>query len=239
MIPEQLARPLAARVNGLPDLDDTRANTTPFTDEGVLDAAEEALKAGKTHYTDRPGILPLREQISAYLGQLGLELAPGAITITCGLTEARFVAFKQWLAKDKTLYTSDPTLVAGVLHLLGANAAQSPTSAAVIYARTPDELAALVRDLPAESSAWLIWELADDLTPEASKPVVELIQSKNLLARLLVIGELPGLAGWRVGWMAGSSAAEKLRTFKQSISICTPSISQWAALGESLKAKNV
>ena len=89
MIPSTLARPLAARVAGLPDADTLTPITTAFTDEGVLDAAEAALSAGKTHYTDRPGILPLREQISAYLAQLGLDLKPESITITCGVTEAR------------------------------------------------------------------------------------------------------------------------------------------------------
>ena len=231
MIPETLARPLAARVAGLPDADTLTAITTAFTDESVLDAAEAALTAGKTHYTDRPGILPLREQISAYLAQLGRDLVPSAITITCGVTEARFVAFKQWLGDGKALYSSDPALVAGVLHLLGANAADTPADAAVIYARSAAELSEWVCELPLDSPAWLVWELASDIMTNESRTVIELIKSRNLLPHLLVIGELPGLAGWRVGWMAGSSAAEKLRALKQSISICTPSISQWAALG--------
>jgi len=232
MIPDQLARPLAARVAGLAEADTVRRPiTTAFTDEGVLEAAEAALTAGKTHYTDRPGILPLRQQISAYLAQFGLDVAPGAITITCGVTEARFVAFKQWLGNGKALYSSDSALVAGVLHLLGAQTVESAISASVIYARNVADLAVSIPALPPDSSVWLIWELTDTLTPDETKPIIDLLQSKNLLPHLLVIGELPHLAGWRVGWMAGSSAAEKLRAFKQSISICTPSISQWAALG--------
>jgi DNA-binding transcriptional MocR family regulator len=49
--------------------------------------------------------------------------------------------------------------------------------------------------------------------------------------RTITIGEFETLPGWRVGWMAGSKAANKLRAYKQSMTICSTSISQWAALG--------
>jgi aspartate/methionine/tyrosine aminotransferase len=48
---------------------------------------------------------------------------------------------------------------------------------------------------------------------------------------VVVIGGLDDvLPGWRVGWLAGSEVAEKLRSLKQSMTICTTSVSQWAAV---------
>ncbi|GIV81121.1 MAG: hypothetical protein KatS3mg051_0475 [Anaerolineae bacterium] len=68
-----LARPLAARVEGLPA--PAALPPGPPLPAAVLEAACAALDAGKTHYTDRPGILPLREWVSAYLRErYGLDV---------------------------------------------------------------------------------------------------------------------------------------------------------------------
>ncbi len=63
--PLTLSRPLAARVAGLPDPPEARPGLP--VPQAVIDAAVEALAAGKTHYTDRPGILPLRAGITEYI----------------------------------------------------------------------------------------------------------------------------------------------------------------------------
>ena len=56
-------------------------------------------------------------------------------------------------------------------------------------------------------------------------------KDKGLAAFLDLVGGLDEqMPGWRVGWMAGSQAVEKLRSFKQSMTICATSVSQWAAV---------
>ena len=93
--PQTLSRPLAARVTGLPE----PAVFPPGSpvSQAVIDAAVEALAAGKTHYTDRPGILPLRVWVTEYLkARCAVDYRPDEVTITCGATEARFVAVKQF-----------------------------------------------------------------------------------------------------------------------------------------------
>jgi aspartate/methionine/tyrosine aminotransferase len=57
-------------------------------------------------------------------------------------------------------------------------------------------------------------------------------QNADLAARVVTIGSLSAyIPGWRMGWMAGSEMAGKLRAYKQSMTICSTSVSQWAALG--------
>ena len=58
--------------------------------------------------------------------------------------------------------------------------------------------------------------------------------STGLAERVILIGSLSKwyrMSGWRIGWIAGSAAHLKpLRDLKQALSICSASISQWAAL---------
>src|SRR5215212_11448231 len=64
----------------------------------AAEAVHDALSRGETHYTDRPGILPLREKVASLLNRrFGLSFDAGRITLTCGVTEARFVTVQQLL----------------------------------------------------------------------------------------------------------------------------------------------
>lgn len=226
MIAPQLTRPLAQRVDELPPA----VFTTAFgvAPESVLERAEAALDAGKTHYTDRPGILPLRQNVSAVLTASGFTIAPDAITITCGLIESRYVALNQLVSSGAGVITSGELeeAVAGVCALLGLKhiVSRSPftelADAGIILTRGTAELASA---LALGGSPWIVheWQPDDQISP----------MQADAAARVIVIGEFQQMPGWRVGWMAGSKAAGKLRAYKQSMTICTPSISQWAALG--------
>ena len=64
-----------------------------------------------------------------------------------------------------------------------------------------------------------------------ARPDFHPAQNEKLAARVVTIDSLSHrMAGWRVGWMAGSEAALRLRARKQAITICTTSVSQWAGL---------
>ncbi len=217
-IPTLLSRPLAARVQELPPV--AAPVQHGAANASVIAEADKALDAGKTHYTDRPGILPLREKISAMLGAAGVTIAPDAITVTCGTVESRFVAFKQLVPAGGSVgaHPRHADALAGVTTLLGLPLIADISAASVTYAQGAQELAAALGG----SSPWIIYQFT---------PGENLSVPADDARRVLVIGEFEQLAGWRVGYMAGSGAVNKLRAYKQSMTICTPSVSQWAALG--------
>ncbi len=227
---ETLARPLAQRVLRLPAPSE---NTVQLPmPEGVIDQAYAALDAGHTHYTDRPGILPLRRQIVNALNRhYGLEFNPDVVTITCGATEARFVALKQLVSAGTTvLHAGSGAVLQAAAQLLDIElTTDNHTNVSLIYL-TPSDDAAVVTALCAQATAqgwWIVWDVSAGLTGSfhpAQKP--------ELAPQVITVGSFSAaLPGWRVGWMAGSKVATKLRAYKQSMTICTTSVSQWAALG--------
>lgn len=230
--PEKLTRPLAARVANLPEPIDHADN--PQASQAVIDAAVDALRAGKTHYTDRPGILPLREQVSKMLGEnYGVELSADEITITCGATEARFVAIKQFVKSGKqVLCIGVSSAIEGAAQLVGTQIVREitdPSQIAALYCTPLDDtnLRQSVLDHAARNGWWIIYDTS--IQPEST---FHPAQNATLASQVLTVGSLSdALPGWRVGWMAGSKMANKLRAYKQSMTICTTSISQWAGLG--------
>ncbi len=235
--PQTLTRPLAARVADLPA--PTEPIDAPSVSEGVIAAAEAALEAGKTHYTDRPGILPLREYVVAWLGrQYGLELSPDSVTITIGATEARFVCVKQLVAPGTALAAAQPhaaiTAASALVGVPLVTEANDPAAISAVYL-TPNDPAEAIQSLlalAAEHGWWVIWDTASPPLTEKEGTAFHPAQDAQLAAQVVSLGSLSDtLPGWRVGFMAGSKAAGKLRAYKQSMTICSPSISQWAALG--------
>ena len=229
--PETLARPLATRVAGLPEAAVMPAGA-PIPD-AVIAAAVAALEQGKTHYTDRPGILGLRQWVSdALKGTAQIDLKPGDITITCGSTEARFVTFKRLLKPGETiLCPGDSSRILGAAHLIGLSivtTAADPTAVRLVYL-TPDVPAAERDSLLTQAAAhqwWVLWDIS------AASSDFHPAQNTALAPRVITVGSLsPMMPGWRVGWMGGSEMADKLRAYKQSMTICTTSISQWAGIG--------
>ena len=228
--PEQLSRPLADRVATLPDVVDR--NDNPPTPEAVQTAAIQALADGKTHYTDRPGILPLRTWVVDQLNAHGLTLSPDAVTITCGITEARFVTIRVLAAAGSHVYCpGDSMSIIGAVQLAEANLAQSADgqsiSVAYVTSQDSDEAIETAASLMKANNGWLIWEqMSDEISQHPAAIYLDLAD------RIVSIGGFESqLPGWRIGWMAGSEKAGKLRAYKQSMTICSPSISQWAALG--------
>src|SRR5438067_12272410 len=116
--------------------------------------------------------------------------------------------------------------VIAVAHLLGARVvprideARSVSLAYLSPADPPEQIAALVQSAP-----YVVWELS------APGPAAHPAQEAASARRITTVDSLDGvLPGWRVGWIAGSEMADRLRGFKQALTICTTSVSQWAAL---------
>lgn len=79
---------LAERVRRLPNVKDT-VEVTPVSEE-ILKGVRDALLAGETHYTARPGIPELRAKL---LERLAIsDRTADEVVITCGEREALFVA---------------------------------------------------------------------------------------------------------------------------------------------------
>ncbi len=229
--PQTLTRPLAARVAGLPDLVENTHNP-PIT-EGVIEAAIQALKDGKTHYTDRPGILGLRKWVTDYLQkQFNVTLKPDEVTITCGATEARFVAIKRLVKSDGVILSAgDSSAIQGAAQLVGAGITQDRNVANIrlLYATPNDDVAVLKSSLEAAATHnWcVVWDVSHKTTNNFHPA-----QDTMLAPKVISIGSFSdSMPGWRVGWMAGSEMADKLRAYKQSMTICSTSISQWAGMG--------
>ena len=228
-----LSRSLAKRVAGLDALA-LRPTDEPDVPANVVEAAVDALARGETHYTDRPGIPEFRQWVADHLGQrFGLNLDPKEVTITCGSTEARFVTMTLLAeAGSAVLCLGDAARIRGALHILGAHVVDTPEDndqISVLYLTPDDDHETVARLLKEAESRdwWIVYDLSFATASSSFHPA----QNEKLANRVVTVNSLSqDLAGWRLGWMAGSEAALRLRAGKQAITICTTAVSQWAGL---------
>jgi aspartate/methionine/tyrosine aminotransferase len=192
----------------------------------VSRAIEEALDRGETHYTDRPGILPLRQAVAASLNRrFALNVnAKNDVIITCGLTEARFLATQQVLQPGDAISTpACVERISGPAILRRLQITEAAENALYLTSSTPE--ATLRRYLSAAPSrAWIFYEVDEDQSRFHPSHV------PGCENRTLTLGALGAHSG-RVGYLAAPAAfSSGLRDFKQNLTICTTNLSQWAAL---------
>lgn len=76
----------------------------------VQDAAERAMRAGRTQYTDATGLQPLRERIARWYGErFGLDIAPQRIVVTAGASAALQLACLALVERDDEVLLPDPS----------------------------------------------------------------------------------------------------------------------------------
>lgn len=83
----------------------------PFADtpQHIKDATIAAIQAGKVHYSDLPGILPLREAIAAKLArQNGMEVTPDQVVVTNGLTHGSYAALMAFIDEGDEVILLEP-----------------------------------------------------------------------------------------------------------------------------------
>jgi DNA-binding transcriptional MocR family regulator len=74
---------------------------------------------------------------------------------------------------------------------------------------------------------WVLWDIS-----QTEETTFHPALNPAITPRVATVGSFSAwMPGWRVGWMAGSEKVEKLRAYKQSMTICSTSVAQWAALG--------
>lgn len=231
--PAKLSRPLAQRTAALADA--PPQNPGKPASEAAIEGAMQALDARKTHYTTRHGIAPLRDWVAERIAQdCKLTMPADDITITAGMQEAEFVALAMLTQPGTQVLFTDHddntvrdhlNLFAPLLNIEAVNALDDPAKISVLYIAGPDDRLQGWLTQANERGWWVIYSrwphsTSLDLSPYAS-----------LWPRMVITGGLDAdMEGWRIGWVAGSEKAMQLRAFKQSLTICAPSISQWAAL---------
>ena len=196
-------------------------------DAAIAQAAQEALERGETHYSDRPGILPLREKVVAYLQTIGITTSPNNVVITCGVTEARFVAVQVLVERGGVVACADDAEVMnGAAVLRGAQAVavsspeEMPETATVLYVKDTEVVGWL--EHAQTHNLWLIVELTGQDT---------LTLPPEIAARTIIVADVgnENIQPWRVGFFAVLEGdVAKLRSFKQALTICSTNVSQWA-----------
>jgi len=237
--------------------DDLEGATPPDVRAAVITAMEDH---ECDHYTRRPGLAPLCQAVTDFLGDFGVEINPNdGVVITGGVQEARFVALRA-LASGKSVYLPQPgptipyraaaQFAGATLHYFDPEgelplahegvlvlANPNPATGQVVPGRTMDRLAA--------------WINESDLTVVADETAAPLLRSGVLYAPfaswpgmgdvVVTLGSFawtPGLDAWQVAWLAGPRRlTTDLRDLKQAITICSPAASQYAALA-GMKQRN-
>lgn len=231
-----LAVPLARRTRALAEPAGAPADGASTVAEAARQAASDALDRGETHYTDRPGIGALRAAVAGRVAErTGADLDPSDAVVTCGATEARFVAVQRLAGPDTPVVAlGHAERLTGACTIRGVDLvgpADAPTGAAVLYvpedASGADLDAALTQ---ANERGWAV--VAEvDLTAAGApfRPA-----DHGLAERTVHVGDVTGpfgAAAWRVGFLTAPSVqVGPLRDFKQALTICTTAVSQWGAL---------
>lgn len=75
----------------------------------IVDAAVEAMRAGRTHYTHSQGLYELREAICEhYQSRYGVNVDPDRVVVTAGTSPALLLAFASLLEPGDEVIISDP-----------------------------------------------------------------------------------------------------------------------------------
>lgn len=230
-----LAVALAKRVGRLPTQSSVASGSNVPVPDAARAAAIDALDRGETHYTDRPGIMPLRTRVAERLeADHGIHVDPKqGVVITCGVTEARFVAVQQLLP------AGDGTVVA-LAHRERLEGACAIRDVALVGPEVEPHgpvLVYLCEDVDrAQRDAWLArarsadWPVVAEVGPAFDANPVAF----DLHDQLVTIGDIGaphGAEAWRVGFLAApTTTTGPLRDFKQALTICTTNVTQWGAL---------
>jgi aspartate/methionine/tyrosine aminotransferase len=233
------------------------------TPEHVRQGAKDALDAGETHYTTRPGINPLRRAVAEKLAaENGIAVHPEReVLITCGEQEALWVALHVLLEPgDEAILTAPAragdaeivTMARATPRALAADPDRGLALDADAVARAvTDRTRAVVLRAPgliapgeAELSALAGIVGEHDLTVIAVESLEPLLHDgavhrsfaalPGMAERTVTINGFSavwGLEAWRVAYLAGPEAlVGPMIALKQALSICSPAVSQYAAL---------
>ncbi len=242
-----------------PDGLDLTTPETPVVPAQVREAAEAALDRGETHYTTRPGIMPLRDAIARRLTDEGFPATSEGMLITNGGSEALYIALQALLASGNRIIVAGPAApdIEAMIRFIGAEpvrlagdregrfvpsiAAIEAADAKAILIASPSPVTGLAIP-PGALDAIIAAAMHHEMTVILDRSLATALYEPSgaqfgnpeLGSRVVTIGSFStghGLSGWRVGWLATPAEMSKRpRELKQAMSICTTAVSQYAAL---------
>src|ERR1700729_4508837 len=79
------------------------------TADHIVEAAEEALRNGQTHYVPAPGVPPLREAVAAFLERTGrMRITPDRVIVTPGAKPIMFFTIMALCGEGDEVLYPDP-----------------------------------------------------------------------------------------------------------------------------------
>ena len=119
------------------------------TPEHIVEAAEEALAGGMTHYVPAPGIPALREAVAAFLSKTGrLETDASRVIVTPGAKPIIYFTIMALCQEGDEVLYPDPgfPMYESIANYSGATPVPLPLREENRFRLDPDELASLVTD---------------------------------------------------------------------------------------------
>lgn len=223
----------------------------------VREAAERAIRDGRTHYTHSLGLWELREAVSDYYrAHYAVEVDPERVLITTGTSAGLLLLMALLLNPGDEVLIPDPGYAcypnfvrafhgAPVRFPLECNAGFRYSAPAVRRCLSPRTRALLVNS-PANPTAAIqsretLAALAGLPIPVISDEIYHGLEYGPRACSLLEVTDrcfvLDGfskryaMTGWRIGWLvAPQEYAAPLRRLQQNLFICAGSVAQHAAL---------
>ena len=230
------------------------------TAKPIVEAGRQALSDSRTKYTAATGILPLREQISSYYKNLGIEVPPKRIVITSGASGGLVLLANLLLNPGEELLITDPgypcneVFAAGV----GALSRKMPVSAddgfqatlntvqshwsknskCVLLASPSNPTGTMLSASSLEAiSGWVAEQGGFTILDEIYQGIVHEPSYRSGLEitdNLFILNSFSkyfGMTGWRLGWLVvPEQAVGAVTKLAQNLFICPSAPAQYAAL---------
>lgn len=223
----------------------------------VREAAEKALKDGRTRYAHSLGILPLREAIADhYHARYGVTVSPDQILVTAGTSPAMLLLFSTLLDTGDEVLLTDPryAVYPNLIRYPGGTCVDAPTwetdgfqcQPAEFAARLTSRTKAVLINSPANPTGAVMtaaslretaglgpWVISDEiyhgLTYEGAEHTM--LEFTDRAFVLNGFSKAYAMTGWRVGYLiAPHEYMRALQVAHGNFFISSNEFVQWAAL---------
>ena len=223
----------------------------------VREAAEKALKDGRTRYAHSLGILPLREAIADhYHARYGVTVSPEQILVTAGTSPAMLLLFSTLLDTGDEVLLTDPryAVYPNLIRYPGGTCVDAPTwetdgfqcQPAEFAARLTSRTKAVLINSPANPTGAVMtaaslretaglgpWVISDEiyhgLTYEGAEHTM--LEFTDRAFVLNGFSKAYAMTGWRVGYLiAPHEYMRALQVAHGNFFISSNEFVQWAAL---------
>jgi len=229
----------------------------------ICDAACEAIREGKTHYTHSLGLIELREAICVhYLEKYRVKIDPDRVLVSSGTSPALFLIFAALLERGDEIIMSDPhyPCYPNFAAFLGARPVRIRVEEGEGFQLQPEEIKknigpktrAILINSPSNPtgnllSAERIEEIAGLGFPVISDEIYHglvygekehsILEFTDNAFVLNGFSKLYAMTGWRLGYLiAPPHFVRPLQKMQQNFYISAGSVSQWAGVAALTKA---